>query len=71
VQAIVTLKSGSQVDNQVVLSEENPVVPQGQESGNTEERDAEQSTTIPTIEIPPRSFVPKAPYPDRLQGPKK
>jgi hypothetical protein len=50
----------------VVLSKKNPTVPQGQESGNTKERDAEPSTTTPTIEIPPRSFVPKAPYPDKL-----
>jgi hypothetical protein len=63
--------SGRQVDNQVVLSEENPAVPQGQESGNTEDRDAEPSTATPTIEIPLRSFVPKAPYPNRLLAPKK
>jgi hypothetical protein len=37
----------------------------------SEERDAEPSTTTPTIEIPPRSFAPKAPYLDRLLTPKK
>jgi hypothetical protein len=63
--------SGRQVDNQVVLSEENPTVPQGQESGNTEERDTKPSTATPTIDIPLRSFVPKAPYPNRLLAPKK
>jgi len=34
VQSIVTLRSRRQVDNQAVLPEENPSVPQGQESGN-------------------------------------
>ena len=40
VQAIVTLRSGRQVDNQVVLPKENNAVPQGQESHNNVERDA-------------------------------
>jgi hypothetical protein len=71
VQAVVTLRSGRQSDNQVVLSEENPATQEGQGSGSTEEKDAEPSTTTPTIEIPPRSFVPKAPYLDRLLAPKK
>jgi hypothetical protein len=71
VQAVVTLRSGKQVDNQVVLPEENPAAQEGQGSGSTEERDAEPSTATPTIEIPPRSFVPKEPYPDRLLAPKK
>jgi hypothetical protein len=71
VQAVVTLRSAKQVDNQVVLPEENPAAQEGQGSGSTEERDAEPSTATPTIEIPSRSFVPKAPYPDRLLAPKK
>jgi hypothetical protein len=71
VQAVVTLRSGRQVDNQVVLPGENPAAQEGQGSGSTEEKDGEPSTTTPTIEIPPRSFVPKAPYPDRLLAPKK
>jgi hypothetical protein len=37
-----------------------------EESGNKEERDAEPSTTTPIMKDPPRSFVPKAPYPKRL-----
>jgi hypothetical protein len=57
------------VDNQVVLPEENPVAQQEQRSGSTKEKDMEPSTT--TIETPPRSFIPKAPYPDRLLAPKK
>jgi hypothetical protein len=71
VQAVVTLRSGRQVDNQMVLPEENPAAQEGQGSGSTEEKDAEPSTAIPTIENPPRSFVPKEPYPDRLLAPKK
>jgi hypothetical protein len=71
VQAVVTLRSGRQVDNQVVLPKENPAAQEGQGSGSTEEKDAEPSTSTPTIEIPPKSFVPKAPYPDRLLRPKK
>ncbi|XP_062171016.1 uncharacterized protein LOC133876786 [Alnus glutinosa] len=71
VKAIVTLRSGRQVDNQVILLEKNPAVSQGQDSGNNEERDVEPSKTTPIIEDPPRSFVPKAPYLDRLQAPKK
>jgi hypothetical protein len=54
------------MDNQVVLPEENPSVPKGQESGNNEERVAEPSKATPIIGNPPRSFVPKAPYPNRL-----
>jgi len=71
VQAVVTLSSGRQVDNKVVLPEENPAAQDGQGSGSTEEKDMEPSTATPTIEIPPRSFVPKAPYPNRLLAPKK
>jgi hypothetical protein len=66
VQAIVTLRSGRQVDNQVVLPYENPIVPQGQDSGSNEERDAEPSIATPIVEDPSMSFVPKAPYPERF-----
>jgi len=69
VQAIVSLRLGRQVDNQVALPEENPAAQKEQGSGSTKEKDAEPSTA--TIEIPPRSFIPKAPYPDRLLAPKK
>lgn len=70
VQAIVTLRSRSQVDNQVVLHEENPAKPRGQDSGNNEETEKEPSKVTPIVDDPPRSFVPKAPYPERLLGPK-
>jgi hypothetical protein len=59
------------VDNQVVLPEENPTMPHGQDSGNNEERDEEPSKATPIVDDPPRSFVPKAPYLDRLLAPKK
>jgi hypothetical protein len=71
VQAVVTLRLGKQVDNQVIHPEENPAAQEGQGSRSAEKKDAEPSTATPTIEIPPRSFIPKAPYPDRLLPPKK
>jgi hypothetical protein len=71
VQVVVTLRSGKQVDNQVVHPEENPAAQEGQGSRSVEKRDAELSTLAPTIETPPRSFIPKAPFPDRLLAPKK
>jgi hypothetical protein len=61
VQAIVTLRSRRQVDNQVVLLEENLAVPQGQDSGSNEERDVEPSKATPIVKDPPRLVVPKAP----------
>jgi len=71
VQAVVTLRSGKQVDNQVVHPEENPTAQEGQGSRSVEKRDAEPSTLDSTIETSPRSFIPKAPYPDRFLAPKK
>jgi hypothetical protein len=71
VQAIVTLRSGRKVDNQVVLLEENPTMPQSQDNSNKEERDAEPCKATITTEDPPRFFIPKAPYPDKLQAFKK
>jgi hypothetical protein len=71
VQAVVTLRSGKQVDNQVVHPEKDPVAEEGQGGRSIEKREAEPSTLAPTIETPPRSFIPRAPYPDRLLAPKK
>jgi hypothetical protein len=71
VQVIVTLRSERQVDNQVILHEENLAKPHGQDSGNNEEKEEEPSKATPIVDDPPRSFVPKAPYPDRLLAPKK
>jgi hypothetical protein len=69
VQAIVSLRSGRQVDNQVVLPKENTVAQQEQGSDSTKEKDAEPFTA--TVETSPRLFIPKTPYPDRLLVPKK
>jgi hypothetical protein len=71
VQVIVILRLGREVDNQVVKLEADPVGQEREESGNKEEKDAEPSTATPIIKDPPRSFVPKAPYPERLQALKK
>ena len=54
-QAIITLRSRRQVDNQVVHPNKNPIVPKGQDSGSTEERDAEPSIATPTVGNPPIS----------------
>jgi hypothetical protein len=43
---------------------------QEKESDNKEERGAEPSVT-PIVNDPPRSFIPKASYPERLKAPKK
>jgi hypothetical protein len=59
------------VDNQVVEPEANLVGQEGKESDNKEERCAEQSTVTPIVKDPLRSFIPKAPYPERLKAPKK
>jgi hypothetical protein len=67
VQDVVILRSRKQVDNQVV----HPTAQEGQGSMSVEKRDAKPSTLAPTIETPPRSFIPKAPFPDRLLAPKK
>ncbi|XP_059458327.1 uncharacterized protein LOC132187923 [Corylus avellana] len=71
VQSIVTLRSGRQVDNKVIQEEEDNVVPQGQKSRNNEGRDVGPPKVIPIVDDSPRSFVPKAPYPERLKAPKK
>jgi hypothetical protein len=81
VQVIVTLKFGKQVDNQVVDPKANHAKPEaglarkegqeGKNGDNKKEGDAEPSTITLVVKKPPRSFVPKAPYPERLQVPKK
>jgi hypothetical protein len=71
VQAIVTLRLGRKVDNLVVELEEDPTRQEGEESGHMDERDAEPSTATPIVKDLPRSFVPKVPYFERLQAPKK
>jgi hypothetical protein len=74
VQAIVTLRSEKRVDNQMVDPEADHAEeeePKGEKGDNQKEGDAEPSTVTLVVEEPPRAFVPKAPYPERLQVPKK
>jgi hypothetical protein len=69
------------VDNQVANPEADYAEPQadhpekddqkGEEGDNQKEGDGEPSTVTLVVKKPPRSFVPKAPYPERLQAPKK
>jgi hypothetical protein len=77
--AIITLKSRRRVDNHVVEPEANHEAEpttnlarqEEKESDNKEKRDAGPSIVTPIDKDPPRSFVPKAPYPERLRAPKK
>jgi hypothetical protein len=77
--AIVTLRSGKQVDNQVkepeVVDEAVPAADHAEQeetkSDDKEKKDAEPSTVTPIVKDLTRSFVPKAPYPERLRAPKK
>jgi hypothetical protein len=48
-----------------------PIGQKEKESDNKEERGDEPSTVTPIVNDPPRSFVPKASYPERLKAPKK
>ena len=43
---------------------------EGKESDNKEEKGVEPSTVTPIDKDPSRSFIPKAPYPERLKAPK-
>jgi hypothetical protein len=82
VQAVVTLRSGKRVENQVAEPEADHAKPkadltgkEGQErkegDNNKKEGDAEPFTVTLVVKEPPISFVPKVPYPERLQVPKK
>jgi hypothetical protein len=68
VQAIVTLRSGKRVDNQVVDPEADHAEeeePKDEEGDNQKEGDAGPSTVTLVVKEHPRAFVPKAPYPER------
>jgi hypothetical protein len=76
--AIVTLRSGRQVDNRVADPEvvDEPVLAtdlarQEETKSDNKEKDAEPSTVTPIEKDLTRSFVPKAPYLERLRAPKK
>jgi hypothetical protein len=76
---IVTLRSGRRVDNHVGKPvEDHEAEPttdlarqEEKESDNKEKRDSEPSTVTPIDKDLLRSFIPKAPYPERLKTPKK
>jgi hypothetical protein len=73
VQAIVILRSGKRVDNQVVDLEVDHAEEEEQkveEGDNQKEGDAEPSTVTPVVQDPPRALVLKAPYLERLQAPR-
>jgi hypothetical protein len=71
-QAITTLKSGKQVDNQVAGPEETTkTAKEEEESQDNLEGDARPDIAIPIAEDPFRNYVPKALYPKRLMEPKK
>ena len=68
-QAIVTLRSGKRVDNQVVDPEADHAEKEkskGEEGDNQKEGDVEPTTVTPIVKESPRALVPKAPYPERL-----
>ena len=77
--AIVTLRSGRRVDNHVTEPEaDHEAEPttdlsrqEEKESDNKEKKDAEPSTVTLIDKELPRSFIPKAPYLERLKAPKK
>jgi hypothetical protein len=71
VQAIVTLRSEKQMDNQVALPEETLMVERGEESHDKLAKDYEPNTAIPTINESPKKFVPKAHYSERLKALRK
>ena len=71
VHSIVTLRSGRQVDNKVGQEEKDHVKPQEKENGGDKGEKVEPTRDIPNIEDPLRSFVPKAPYPEKLKASKK
>jgi hypothetical protein len=71
VQAIVTLRSGKRVDNQVVNPEADHAEEEkskDEEGDDQKEVDAEPSMVTLVVKEPPRALVPKAPYPERLQA---
>ncbi|XP_058181219.1 uncharacterized protein LOC131299654 [Rhododendron vialii] len=71
VQSIVTLRSGNQVDNQVSMPIENSLGEFEKEERQSPTEVQKSSLPQPPKEPERRSFIPKAPYPERLVAPKK
>ncbi|XP_058202945.1 uncharacterized protein LOC131317407 [Rhododendron vialii] len=72
VQSIVTLRSRKQVDNQVSMPIEKSLgESEKEERQSSPTKDQESSSPRPPKEPQLRSFILKAPYPERLVAPKK
>jgi hypothetical protein len=71
VQAITTLRSGKQVDNQVAMPKEATEAAKDEENHEKPGRDLGPDTVIPIAKESLQKFVPKAPFPKRLKAPKK
>ena len=69
-QAITTLRSGKQVDNQVAIPKETTDTTKEEESQDKPMRDARPDKVIPSVEDHSK-YVPKPSYPERLLAPKK
>jgi hypothetical protein len=71
VQAITTLRSGKQVDNQVAMPKEATEVAKDEENHEKPEKDLGPNSVVPIAKESPQKFVPKAPFPERLTAHKK
>lgn len=71
VQAITTLRSGKQVDNQVAMPKEANEAERVEVSHDKPDRDPRPNTVISNAQNCPKKFVPIAPFLDRLAAPKK
>jgi hypothetical protein len=71
VQAITTLRSGKQVDNQVATPKEASNTVRKEENQAELEKEVVPDTVILDVEDQAKKYVPKAPYPERLRAPKK
>jgi hypothetical protein len=71
VQAITTLRSGKQVDNQVATPEDSSDTVREEENQAKPTADVGPDIVIPSVEDQSKKYVPKAPYPKRLIAPKK
>jgi len=71
VQAITTLRTGKQVDNQVAIPREATEAAKDEENHEKPERDLRPNSVVPIAKESPQKFVPKAPFLERLTTPKK
>jgi hypothetical protein len=71
VQAVTTLRSRKQVDNQVATPKDSSDTAKEEENQPKPTADVGPDTVIPSVEDQSKMYVPKAPYPERLIAPKK